>query len=57
LKGPIKVHSRFHSHEDFQLSLALLRIRTLVDPSLGTACDAWEEVSAKAPRHHETSFS
>ena len=43
LKGPPRLHARFHSHEDFSQALDFLRLRALVDPSLGPACDSWED--------------
>ena len=46
LQGPPRLHARFHSQEDFLLSLDLLRLRALVNPRLGPICDSWE---AKRP--------
>ncbi len=43
LKRDPHFHARFHSHEEFSLSLEFLRLRALVDPSLGQIVERWEQ--------------
>lgn len=47
LKGPSRFNARFHSQEEFFLSLGFLRLRTLVNPELGPIYDSWEEKAKK----------
>ena len=42
-----KYHSRIGPKEDFENALSLLRIRSIIDPSLGSTCSAWEELFLK----------